>query len=155
MTSQRRLESRDDASGRRQREISSACALSQLAAGVQGEGARIRVTAHRLRKRKPCSIQRSSTQWTRAAKSFFLTPRKRESNPCSCKRQLCSWGLGVNAKRGKLRFSLFLCIFSCSSPPYNPLSVRRVNPSALAFRLSSHRHSYISLLFSSRFIVSQ
>ena len=28
---------------------------------------------------------------------------------------------------------------------------RRVNPSALAFSLSSHRHSYVSLLFSSRF----
>jgi hypothetical protein len=29
-----------------------------------------------------------------------------------------------------------------------------VNPSSLGFSLSSHRHSYISLLFSSRFIVS-
>jgi hypothetical protein len=45
-------------------------------------------------------------------------------------------------------------IFRCSSPPRNPVYVRRVNPSALAFRLSSHRHSYISVLFSFRFIVS-
>ncbi len=34
----------------------------------------------------------------------------------------------------------------------NPVYARRVDPSALAFSLSSHRHSYISLLFSSRFI---
>jgi hypothetical protein len=30
----------------------------------------------------------------------------------------------------------------------------QVDPSSLGFSLSSHRHSYISLLFSSRFIVS-
>jgi hypothetical protein len=39
-----------------------------------------------------------------------------------------------------------------SSPPRNPVYARRVDPSALAFSLSSHRHSYISLLFSSRFL---
>jgi hypothetical protein len=38
--------------------------------------------------------------------------------------------------------------------PRATLYVRRVDLSALAFRLSSHRHSYISLLFSSRLIVS-
>jgi hypothetical protein len=32
------------------------------------------------------------------------------------------------------------------------VSVRRVDTSALAFSLSSNRHSYISLIFSSRFI---
>ncbi len=45
-----------------------------------------------------------------------------------------------------------LLTFRCSSPPHNPVYVRRVDPSALAFGLSSHRHSYISLLFTSRFI---
>jgi hypothetical protein len=40
-------------------------------------------------------------------------------------------------------------IFRCSSPPSNPVYVRRVDPSALVFSLSSHRHSYIGLLFSS------
>ena len=34
----------------------------------------------------------------------------------------------------------------------NPVSARRVDPSALAFSLSSHRHSYISFVFSFRFI---
>ncbi len=33
-------------------------------------------------------------------------------------------------------------IFRCSSPPRNPVYVRRVDPSALSFSLSSHRHSY-------------
>jgi hypothetical protein len=45
-------------------------------------------------------------------------------------------------------------IFRCSSLPHNPVYARRVDPSALAFSLSSHRHSCISLSFSSRFIVS-
>ena len=34
----------------------------------------------------------------------------------------------------------------------HPVYVRRVDPPALAFTLSSHRHSHISLLFSFRFI---
>jgi hypothetical protein len=38
-------------------------------------------------------------------------------------------------------------IFRCSSPPRNPVYARRLDPSALAY-------SYISLVFSSRFIVS-
>ncbi len=42
--------------------------------------------------------------------------------------------------------------FRCSSPPWNPVYVRCVDPSALAFSLSSHRHSYLSLLFCTRFI---
>ena len=45
-------------------------------------------------------------------------------------------------------------IFRCSSPSFNPVYVRSVNPSALAFSLSSHRHSYISLLFTFLFIDS-
>jgi hypothetical protein len=43
-------------------------------------------------------------------------------------------------------------IFRCSSPPINPVYTRRVDPSALVLSLSSHRHSYIGLLFSSHFI---
>ena len=42
-------------------------------------------------------------------------------------------------------------------PPYNPVYVSSVDPSDLAlqaFSLSLHRHSYISILFSSRFISS-
>jgi hypothetical protein len=31
-------------------------------------------------------------------------------------------------------------IFSCSSSPRNPVYVRRVDPSTLAFSISSHRH---------------
>ncbi len=38
--------------------------------------------------------------------------------------------------------------------PHNPVYVRRVDPSALALSLSLHRHSYISILFSSRFLPS-
>ena len=48
-----------------------------------------------------------------------------------------------------LTSSLF---FRCSSPPSNPVYARRADPSSLAFSLSSYRHSYISFLFSSRFI---
>jgi hypothetical protein len=36
-------------------------------------------------------------------------------------------------------FSIF--IFRCSSPPRHPVCPRRVDPSALGFSLSSHRHS--------------
>jgi hypothetical protein len=45
-------------------------------------------------------------------------------------------------------------IFRFSSPPHNPVYVRRVDPSTLALSLSSHRHSYMRILFSSRFISS-
>jgi hypothetical protein len=45
-------------------------------------------------------------------------------------------------------------LFRCSSPPHNPVSryVRRVDPSTLALSLSSHRHSYTSILFTSHFL---
>ena len=43
-------------------------------------------------------------------------------------------------------------IFRCSSLPCHPVYVSRVDPSTLAFSRSSHRHSYISLLFRFRFI---
>ncbi len=43
-------------------------------------------------------------------------------------------------------------IFRCSSSPRNPVYGKCINLSSLAFSLSSHRHSYISLLFISRFI---
>jgi hypothetical protein len=70
-------------------------------------------------------------------------------------------------KRGKTkRFSVTLLtmaniwsinlvfIFRCSSSPSNPVYARRVDSSALGFSLSSHRHSYIGFVFSSRFIHS-
>jgi hypothetical protein len=41
-----------------------------------------------------------------------------------------------------------------SSSPSNPVYARRVDFSALVFSLSSHRHSYIGLVFSSRFLDS-
>ncbi len=53
-----------------------------------------------------------------------------------------------------LSFINLVSIFRCSSPPRNTVNVRRVDLSTLAFSLSSHRHSYISLLFSNSFIVS-
>ena len=40
----------------------------------------------------------------------------------------------------------------CSSSPNNPVYVSHVDSSPLGFSLSSHRHSYIGLVFSSRFI---
>jgi hypothetical protein len=46
----------------------------------------------------------------------------------------------------------FVSIFRCSSPPHNPVYTSRVDPSVLGFNLSSHRHSYVSLLCSSRVI---
>jgi hypothetical protein len=45
-------------------------------------------------------------------------------------------------------------VFRCSSPTTNPVSARRVDSSFLVFSLSSHRYSYISLLFSSHFVDS-
>jgi hypothetical protein len=61
--------------------------------------------------------------------------------------------LGGCRRRSNGKFLVFIFRCSRASPPYNPLYVSRVDPSALAFSLSSHRHSYISLLFSFRFIV--
>jgi hypothetical protein len=43
-------------------------------------------------------------------------------------------------------------VFRCSSPPHNPVYERCVDPSIFPFSLSSHRHSYVSLLFISHFI---
>jgi hypothetical protein len=43
-------------------------------------------------------------------------------------------------------------IIRCSSFPRNPVYVRYVDSSPLGFSLSSHRHSYIGLVFSSPFI---
>jgi hypothetical protein len=45
-------------------------------------------------------------------------------------------------------------VLMCSSSPRNPVYVSRVGHSALSFRLSSHRHSYIGLLFGSHFTSS-
>ena len=52
-----------------------------------------------------------------------------------------------------LSFINLVSIFRGSSPSSNPVYARRVDPSVLAFSLSSHRYSFIGLLFSSRFIV--
>ncbi len=43
-------------------------------------------------------------------------------------------------------------IFRCSSSPNNPVYTRHVDSSPLGFSRSSHRHSYIGLVFNSRFI---
>jgi hypothetical protein len=43
-----------------------------------------------------------------------------------------------------LSFINLVSIFRCSSHPRNPVYASRVDPSALAFSLSSHRHSYRS-----------
>ncbi len=45
-------------------------------------------------------------------------------------------------------------IFRCSSSTTNPVYERRVNLFVLVCSLSSHRHSYIGFIFSSRFIDS-
>ncbi len=45
-------------------------------------------------------------------------------------------------------------IFRCSSSPINPVYVSRVDFSDLVFSLSSYRHSYIGLVFSSSFLDS-
>ncbi len=47
-----------------------------------------------------------------------------------------------------------LYFFRCSSSPCNPVYVRRVDFSVLVFSLSSHLHSYIGFVFSSRFLDS-
>jgi hypothetical protein len=68
--------------------------------------------------------------------------------------------VGLNlAKAAALRINLnidgdLVSIFRYSSSPINPVYARSVNSSALVFSLSSHRHSYIGLVFSSRFIDS-
>ena len=41
------------------------------------------------------------------------------------------------------------------TPPPNPVYARRVDPSVLAFSLSSHRYSYVGLLFNSRLIINK
>jgi hypothetical protein len=44
-------------------------------------------------------------------------------------------------------------IFRSSSSTTNPVYVRRVNSLVLVWSLSSHRHSYIGLIFNSRFTI--
>jgi hypothetical protein len=51
-----------------------------------------------------------------------------------------------------ISFINVVSIFRCSSFKSNPVYARHVDSSALVFSLSSHRHSYIGLVFSSRFI---
>jgi hypothetical protein len=46
-------------------------------------------------------------------------------------------------------------IFRCSSSPNNPVYKRTVNSSDLVLSLSSHRHSFIGLVFRSHFINSE
>ncbi len=50
--------------------------------------------------------------------------------------------------------SRLLTFFRCSSSKTNPVYGRRVNSFVLVCSLSSHRHSYIPLIFGSRFIDS-
>jgi hypothetical protein len=58
----------------------------------------------------------------------------------------------TEALRINLNLDGSVFIFRCSSSTTNPVSTRRVDSSV--FSLSSHRYSYISLLFVSRFIDS-
>ena len=53
-----------------------------------------------------------------------------------------------------LVFINLVYVFRCYSSPHHPVYVRLVDPSGLAFSLTSHRHSSINLLFSFRFIDS-
>ncbi len=53
---------------------------------------------------------------------------------------------------GNLSSINLVSIFRYSSPPRNPVYVRYVDSSPLGFSLSSDRHTYIGLVFSSRFI---
>jgi hypothetical protein len=48
----------------------------------------------------------------------------------------------------------FFPLRTCALVSLAQVHARRVDPSALVFSLSSHRHSYLGLLFSSRFMVS-
>ncbi len=56
--------------------------------------------------------------------------------------------------QSKLSTINLVSIFRCSSSPRNPVHVRRVDPSVLAFSLSLYRHPHICIPFSSRFICS-
>ncbi len=66
---------------------------------------------------------------------------------------LCS-NLGLEIFSPRMYLNLVF-VFRCSSSTTNPVSVRRVDSSFLVFSLSSHRYSFLSLLFSSRFIDSK
>jgi hypothetical protein len=70
--------------------------------------------------------------------NFFFTP------PFSRIFIFCPVGLSLTRSLINLVF-----VFRCSSSTSNPVSVRRVDSSFLVFSLSSHRYSYISLLFTS------
>jgi hypothetical protein len=58
------------------------------------------------------------------------------------------WGGGG----GKVGWGKLLSSSTVVQSPVEPSYARRVDPSVLAFSLSSHRHTYVSLLFNSRFI---
>ncbi len=58
----------------------------------------------------------------------------------------------LKRQRKLLEKTHLVSIFRCSSPPRNPVYARRADTSALDISLSSHRQSYVRILFSSRFI---
>ncbi len=88
--------------------------------------------------------------------------RKSRNHPrqgCSFTYQLKYWWGAYHFKNtyspitlGNISSINLVSIFRCSSSPSNPVYVRSVDSSSLVFSLSSHRHSYIGLVFSSRFI---
>jgi len=89
---------------------------------------------------------------------FLQAHRETDRFFCSFRSSACAiytWILPLPS-RGFFFYALaifssidLVSIFRCSSPPINPVYVRRVNSLALVCSLSSHRQSYIGLIFSS------
>jgi hypothetical protein len=80
---------------------------------------------------------------------------------CSFTYQLKYWWVSYNFTNTYSPITLanissikLVSIFRCCFSPSNPVYARRLDSSALVFSLSSHRHSYIGLVFSSHFIDS-
>jgi hypothetical protein len=62
--------------------------------------------------------------------------------------------INLNLDGTPITFKSHTHLFRCSGSTTNPVYVRRVNSFVLVCSLSSHRHSYIHLIFNSRFLDS-
>jgi hypothetical protein len=93
--------------------------------------------------KKLCSVMASASacEHMRSIEGWIHNKRRNRLAQPNVEKAVRAHGNLVLRKAAALRI-MFVSIFRCSSPPRNPVYARCVDPSALAFSLSSHRHSY-------------
>jgi hypothetical protein len=115
------------------------------------------ITVFKKRKKKKSNFTQKKIHFVFSAAK--IKSRQHPRQGCSFTYQLKYWWGAYHFKNIYSPITLanissinLVSIFRCSSSPSNPVCPSRVDSSTLVFSLSSHRHSYIGLVFSSRFI---